>query len=100
MKTLYHATSVTNLSSIVAEGIHTGIDGCVYFAETKDDAIKFVSLRYLGQPIVVFEVNIPDEDERLIQESFDHSQKFYQCRAWLIPKNIPSSYIKSAWRYE
>lgn len=96
---LYHATPISNMLSILHEGIRTGCDGVVYLAETKDDAMRFVVL-HTSEPIIVFEVSVSTEDEKNIEESFDHSLTFFQCRAFLSTVPISPDRITAAWQYD
>lgn len=41
------------------------MEGIVYLAKTKEDAFKFVALRYIIEDIAIIEL-----------ESFDHNQKY------------------------
>lgn len=90
-KTYYHATPSENLVSIIKDGcIKKGWLGVVYLTETAQDAVKFCAIR--GQKfITVFEVEV---DESLIEESFDHSNEFFKCRAFTYAGDIPDSQIK------
>lgn len=101
MKTLYHATTTDKMLSIIGEGIKTkySCDGYIYLAETKADALKFICIRISG-PIVVFQVDFPIEEEKNIQESFDHNSNFFKCKSFVYDKDIPSSWLSSAWRYD
>ena len=72
----YHATLEHNALSIMEEGkIHCGCDRVVYLADSAANAVKFVALRTLGQPVVVFELD--ELDESKIAESFDHNASFF-----------------------
>lgn len=87
--TMYHATSVDNMTKIMYDGIKPGCDGIVYLAETDNDAYKFVCLRML-EKIAVFKVNVNVED---VFETFDHSQQFFKCKAFghkgtILPDNF------------
>lgn len=100
MRSLYHSTAFSNLGSILSDGIRPGCDGVVYLAETREDALKFVAIRLLDQPIAVLEVEINDYNEKDISESFDHSQAFFKCRAWMSAKEISPDRILNCWKYE
>lgn len=91
MQSYYHATTLSNAFSICVEGsIYAGVDGCIYLCETPEDACKFLAIRGI-QDMYVFEVTIPDESK--LQESFDHSFKFFGCKAFVYPGNIPKDNI-------
>lgn len=94
----YHATSEDSLSKILAEGvIKTGFDGIVYLAETQENALRFVALRLLDQPVIVLEIDIPDESKLI--ETFDHSYKFFKCKSFGYLENISSNHITAIWKY-
>lgn len=91
MRKYYHATEEKNLDSIIEKGILPGVDGGVYLTETPEDAYKFVAIRVFSiDPIPVLEVEL---DESLVEESFDHSQAFFKCRAFRYPGPIPVNQI-------
>ena len=94
-KIYYHATPMENLGSILSEGIHKGIDGLVYLTEAPDEAARFVFIRGC-KDIVVFKVEV---EEGLVEETFDHSQAFFGCRAFGYNSNIDSSDIIGALEY-
>lgn len=87
--TMYHATNFENLSSILSKGILRGCDGLVYLCDNKEDAAKFVAIRGI-ENIAVLGVRI---DEKDVEESFDHSYRFFKCRAYTTNKDIPSDKI-------
>ena len=96
----YHATSLDAWKGIETDQLlKTGCDGVVYLAETAQNAIQFVTLRLLNEPIIVIEVEVPDDKMSHIEESFDHSYAFFQCRAWTYDENIPYSWVTSALMY-
>lgn len=81
----YHATALKNMSSITDDGvIHKGIDGCVYLTTDPLDALKFIYIRGIKE-IAVFEVELK---KKLVKESFDHSQRFFQCNAYYYEGDI------------
>lgn len=55
---LYHATDFSNLSDILDEGLKPS-SGVIYFAESYEKAVAFLSLRAID--IVVFEVEVDIE---------------------------------------
>lgn len=93
-KTYYHATPFENLEAIMAQGIRKSRDGVVYLTEKPEEATRFVVIRgYVD--ILVCEVQI---EEDMVEETFDHSEAFFKCRAYgysedIIPDEI-TSYIK------
>lgn len=95
MKKYYHATPSKNLLSIMSEGIKTGCDGVVYLAETREDALKFICIRCF-EDIVIFEVKLSEDK---VDETFDHSQQFFKCKAYGYAGNISRKAIQNVWEY-
>lgn len=99
MKYFYHATTVDKFTQILIDGkIKTGFDGIIYFAETQQDALKFIALRAFGEPIIVLEIEVPDPNK--VEETFDHSYSFFKCRSFGYPESISTDFIVNAYRYE
>lgn len=92
----YHATSEYAFYKIINEGIKTGFDGIVYLADSKENALKFISFRLINEPIYVLEVEL---NENEVEETFDHSYKFFKCKAYGYAKNIPFNKITNAWMF-
>lgn len=92
----YHATSEYAFNKIIKEGIKPGIDGVVYLADSKENALKFISFRLINEPIYVLEVEL---NENEVEETFDHSYKFFKCKAYGYAKNIPFNKITNAWKF-
>ena len=66
MKVLYHATNMKNLGSILENGIEArNIEKLVYLAETPQDALKFIALRFYPEMLVI-KVKIPKKYEHKI----------------------------------
>lgn len=88
-KIYYHATAESNATNIIREGIiHKGIDDIVYVCENPEEAYRFVALRVFGtEDIYVFEIHVPENVE--VEETFDHSYSFFQCKAFGISQDIP-----------
>lgn len=86
MKTYYHATDKKNIDSIISEGIKPGFDGMVYLCEIPEDACKFMLVHGYHEA-AVFEVSLDEND---VEESFDHSQAFFGCRAYMYKGIIDS----------
>lgn len=84
LKSYYHATPFENLNSIFKKGITRGVDGVVYLTEKPEEAARFVAIRGYKK-ILVIEVELEDY---LVEESFDHSQGFFKCRAYSYPYDI------------
>lgn len=76
----YHATTTENMEKIAATGIiRKSWDGVVYLCTDPIDACKFLVLRGLRKMCVI-ETELNEED---VEESFDHSQAFFKCRAYM-----------------
>lgn len=87
----YHGTTEENALSIIKDKtIYTGYDKCVYLCSTPQDCIKFLSIRGVDS-VYVFEVDIPEHVS--VQESFDHNENFFKCKAYYIDRNIPEDWI-------
>ena len=95
-KTYYHATPLENLESIMDQGIRKGYDGVVYLTEKPDEAARFVVIRGCKK-ILVLGIEL---EEDLVNESFDHSEVFFRCKAYMYPEDIPADEIVEFMRYE
>ena len=95
-KTYYHATPLENLESIMDQGIRKGYDGVVYLTEKPDEAARFVAIRGCMK-ILVLGVEL---EEDLVNESFDHSQAFFKCKAYSYSDDIPADEITEFRKYE
>ena len=93
-KTYYHATSYSNLSSIISEGLKVGTDHIIYLCERATDSLKFAYVHGVKNCLVC-EVKL---DEKDVKETFDHSQEFFKCKCFGYDKTISSLDIKF-WRY-
>lgn len=93
-KTYYHSTTVDNMINIQKDGeIHTSIEGVVYCCETVDDCLKFAAIRLYGtgHDIVAIKIDVPDDIE--VEEIFDHSEAFFQCKCYGLPCPVPYDWI-------
>lgn len=96
----YHATRCTNAISIVQDGvIRTGCDGIVYLADSMDNAFRFIAVRTFHEDVIVFEIDIPETEMKFVEETFDHSYNFFQCKAFGYSKNIPTSWITDVMQF-
>lgn len=91
MKFLYHATPEENAGSILAVGLRPSADGYVYLAESIEDARKF--LWHEQSNIWIFSVRMREDDNALLEETFDHSRAFFRCRAFGYRGTIPPDRI-------
>lgn len=96
MKKYYHATSKKNLGNILNEGIKKGCDGCVYLTDKREDALKFVIFGCANENIIVFEVELNEEE---VVETFDHSESFFKCKAYGYYNDINAESITGAYDY-
>ena len=97
MSKYYHGTSYSNLLKIIEYGkVKTSMEGIVYLAKTKEEAFKFVALRYMTEDIAVIELEL---DESKIVETFDHSQKFFKARTFGYEGEIDTQYATNCWKY-
>ena len=95
MKTFYHATSIENLPGILESGIEArNLEKTVYMAETPQEALRFVALRFYPETVVI-KIKVPKKYEHKVVETFDHSYNFFKCRAFGYQGNIPLSMIAS-----
>ena len=95
-KTYYHATPYENLMSIVDAGIWAGHDGFVYLTTDPKDATKFLAIRGCYD-ILVCEVHL---EEDMVEESYDHNERFFGCKAYIYPDDIPADDIRNLTRYQ
>lgn len=97
MTKYYHGTSYSNLLKIINDGkIKASMEGIVYLAKTKEDAFKFVALRYMTEDIAVIELEL---DESKIEETFDHSPVFFKAKAYGYPGDISTECATNYWKY-
>lgn len=96
LKVYYHATPFENIGSIMKDGIHKGHDGVVYLTEKPEEAARFVAIRGCKK-ILVIGVEL---EEKLVEESFDHSEAFFKCKAYMYHKDISLAMFVNAQTYE
>lgn len=86
MKTMYHATKLDNLDSILSNGLkRNNCEHVIFLCEKPEDAAKFLLVQGIEQ-FVVIPVFV---HEKFLDESFDHSFQFFKCRCWMYHKDIP-----------
>ena len=95
---VYHATKFENLGSILDNGlqVNKSPDKMIYFADTEQGAVNFMAIR-LCKDILVIKVDIPESE---LKESFDHSEKFFKCRAFVYDKDIAFDEFEGLSRYQ
>ena len=92
----YHATTEKTMEKIFTDGaIRKSWDGCVYLCTTAVDACKFLILRGIKRMIVV-EVEL---DESEVEESHDHNEHFFQCKAHIHHGDIEVTGAEPTWEY-
>lgn len=75
----YHATTTENAEKILDEGmIRHSAGGIVFLCRKPMDACKFLLIRGIKE-ICVIEVNLRKNS---VEESNDHSEAFFQCKAY------------------
>lgn len=95
--TLYHGTAVSNVESIMEEGLKSKFEG-VYLTDSKDSACRWVGMRVAamgGDVVAVIEVEV---DEDGLEAGVDHSplmEKIFGVgKSLLSPASIPPHRIK------
>ena len=92
----YHATTEEVMEKIFTDGaIKSGWDGCVYLCREAVDACKFLAIRGFGKMVVV-EVEL-DEDK--VEESHDHAEHFFQCKAYIYHGDIEVTGAEPTFEY-
>ena len=93
----YHATPKSNIGKIARDGeIKASWDGCVYLCKNAGDACKFVAVRGVRHMCAI-ELNI---DEKDVEESFDHSEDFFQCKAYAHKGGIALEGTETVYEFE
>ena len=92
MKTMYHATKLENLDAILEKGLlRNKIENAIFLCEKPEHAARFLVVQGLSQ-FVIIPVKV---HERFLEESFDHSEEFFKCKAWTYSKDIAPRYIEA-----
>lgn len=93
----YHATTKENMMKIVGEDrIKASWDEVVYLCKEAVDACKFLIVRGI-EKMSVIEVDV---DESKVQESFDRSVAFFQCKAYMHNGDIKLTGSEAVWDYD
>jgi len=95
LKTYYHATPYENLESIMSKGLLKGYDGVIYLTEKPEEAARFVAIRGYHKILVI---GIEIEEDK-VEESFDHSQVFFKCRAYMYSEDIEPDKLTYLYKY-
>lgn len=98
MAKYYHGTSYSNLLKIIEDGKikNNNVEHVVFLAETKEEAFRFVALRYMSEDIAVIKLEL---DEKNIEETFDHSQTFFKARAFGYKGEISVESATNCWKF-
>lgn len=89
----YHATDYSNMESILENGLKVSSwDKVVYMCKKPNEALRFTALRFL-EKTVVFEIDIPTKEKDKVSESFDHSESFFKCKAYMYSENVPKEWL-------
>lgn len=81
----YHAAPKETMMKIYAEGVlKKSWDGVVYMCKDPIDACKFLVIRGMRQMSVI-ELEL---DEKEVEESHDHSETFFKCKAYIKHRDI------------
>ena len=81
----YHAAPKETMMKIYAEGVlKKSWDGVVYMCKDPIDACKFLVIRGMRQMSVI-ELEL---DEKEVEESHDHSETFFKCKAYIKHEDI------------
>jgi hypothetical protein len=99
MKYLSHATNRDNFDNILANDLKVGIDGVVYLADSKENALKFMAFRPYKE-VVVFQIDVEQLDQDKLRESFDHNEGFFKCKAWMYTDDIGSYAFTRYYEFE
>ena len=99
MQVFYHATPLDNVCNLLINGIKASADGCVYMCKKPDESARFLVVRGIRN-IGVVKIKIPKRYESDIEETFDHSQAFFKCRAFGYFGDIPSDWVEPECKFE
>lgn len=92
----YHATSFENMQKIIDDGKIKSSLGEVFLCKKPLDACKFLALRGLRN-VSVIEVELNKND---VQESYDHAESFFRCKAYVHNGDIELSGKERVEEYE
>jgi hypothetical protein len=85
------------MEKIVGEGrIRKSCDGFVYLCKDPIDSCKFLVIRGMKNMSVI-EVDI---NENSVEESNDHSERFFRCKAYTHRGDINLTGNENVWDYE
>lgn len=92
----YHAAPKETMLKIVGQGIiKASQDGMVYMCKKAVDSCKFLVIRGMKK-ICVIEIEV---DESKVEESNDHSEGFFKCKAYTHNGDIKLTGKENVWDY-
>lgn len=93
----YHATNKEGIFKIVNDGIiKHSFGGVVFFCTDPIDACKFLLIRGEKEAYTI-EVDLPED---YIKESNDHSEAFFQCKAYTYFGDVKLTGKEKVQKYE
>lgn len=93
----YHATQKEKMKKIIGEQkIRQSCDGVVYLCKQAVDSCKFLAVRG-AREMSVIEIELNEND---VEESFDHSESFFKCKAYMHYGDIELSGGENIYTYE
>lgn len=93
----YHAEPIETMRKIINDGkIKRSWDGVVYLCKEPIDACKFLVIRGMRK-VCVIEVDVKEEEA---QESFDHAESFFRCKAFTRNGDIELTGKERVFEYE
>lgn len=96
MSKYYHGTSYNNFRKIINDGkIKHSIEGGVYLAKSKEDALKFVFFRFCNEDVAIIEMDL---DDNYIEETFDHDEGFFKCKAYIYKGDVTIDNTTNYWK--
>jgi hypothetical protein len=97
---LYHATDKKNEGSIIKSGLLPPNGFVIYFSESEEEAVKFVSLRaFTDMQVIVIRVNKNKLDKKYLAESFDHSPYYFKAKVFTYEKPLKIPMIDKCAEY-
>lgn len=92
----YHAAPRETMVKIAGEGIiKKSLDGMVYLCKEAVDSCKFLIMRGMKEMSVI-EIEL---DENEVAESYDHSEVFFKCKAYMHNGDIKLTGKERIWDY-
>ena len=100
---LFHATSVENVDSILAQGLLAKWEG-VYLTDSAESAARWMGFRFAAMGVNKFAVIEVEVSGRGLVEGIDHSPLMHTLfgagKSILSPKPIPPSAIREVHYFE